>query len=241
MGYMSIDDYLRQVTSQYQSNPKFMAWMKHHIDTLDGPKEILKNFNFYYDIDEAIGTQLNALGEAVGRNRQLDFEPLNGYNPIMTDEVYRLVIKAKIAMNMWDGLLENMYYIWDNIFEDINLEIEDKQDMTIDVYIVGFVNQIRQCLIQEGMIVPKPEGVTINYHTKSYVKDDLYVGMTVCEGVRQTIDMEYTPEPSKFDTNVGMVVSNVIKSTINMQPFKRILKIKNNSYLSTSNGKIIKF
>lgn len=217
MGYMSIDDYLKQVTSQYQSSPKFMAWMKHHIDTLDGAKEILKNFNFYYDIDEAVGTQLDTLGETVGRKRQLDFQPLNDSSPIMDDETYRLVIKTKIAMNMWDGLLESMYYIWDNIFEDINLEIEDKQDMTIDVYIVGFVNQIRQCLIQEGMIVPKPEGVTINYHTKSYIKDDIYVGMTICGGVRQTINMNYTPEPSRFDTCVGMVITNVVKSTINME------------------------
>ncbi|APF21690.1 DUF2612 domain-containing protein [Clostridium butyricum] len=241
MGYMSIDDYLRQVTSQYQSSPKFMAWMKHHIDTLDGTKEILKNFNFYYDIDEAIGTQLDALGETVGRNRQLDFQPLNGYNPIMTDEVYRLVIKAKIAMNMWDGLLDGIYDIWDNIFEDISLEIKDNQDMTIDAYVVGFVNQIRQYLVQEGMIVPRPEGVKINYYTKSYIKDDLYVGMTVCEGVRQTIDMKYTPEPSKFDTNVGIVVSNVIKSTINMKSFKRIINIKEGNYLSTLDRKIIKF
>lgn len=159
----------------------------------------------------------------------------------MTDEVYRLVIKAKIAMNMWDGLLEGIYDIWDNIFEDISLEIEDNQDMTIDAYVVGFVNQIRQYLVQEGMIVPRPEGVKINYYTKSYIKDDLYIGMTVSEGIRQTINMKYTPEPSKFDTNIGMVVGNVIKSTINMQPFKRILKIKNNNYLSTSDGKIIKF
>lgn len=44
MGYMSINDYLKQVTSQYQSSPKFIAWMKHHIETLDGAKEILKKF-----------------------------------------------------------------------------------------------------------------------------------------------------------------------------------------------------
>lgn len=241
MGYMSIDDYLNQVTSQYQSSPKFMAWIKHHIDTLDGAKEILKNFNFYYDIDEAVGKQLDVLGETVGRKRQLNFQPLNGSSPILDDETYRLVIKAKIAMNMWDGLLESMYDIWDNIFTDIKLEIEDNQNMTINAYIVGFVNQIRQYLVQEGMIVPKPEGVKINYYTKSYIEDDLYIGMTICESIRQTINMEYTPEPSRFDTNIGMVVSNVIKSTINMQPFKRILKIKNNDYLSTSDGKIIKF
>lgn len=241
MGYMSINDYLKQVTSQYQSSPKFIAWMKHHIETLDGAKEILKNFNFYYDIDEAVGRQLDALGETVGRKRQLDFQPLNGYNPIMTDEVYRLVIKAKIAMNMWDGLLDGIYDIWDNIFEDISLEIKDNQDMTIDAYVVGFVNQIRQYLVQEGMIVPRPEGVKINYYTKSYIKDDLYVGMTVCEGVRQTIDMKYTPEPSKFDTNVGMVVTNVVKSTINMQSFKKAIELKTNTCLATPDGKIIKF
>ncbi|SQC91538.1 Protein of uncharacterised function (DUF2612) [Cedecea neteri] len=80
-----------------------------------------------FDIDTAVGVQLDALGKWIGRSRVVS-QPISGvyfswdtdglgydqgvwqgpYDPdagytSLGDETYRIILKAKIAMNNWDG------------------------------------------------------------------------------------------------------------------------------------------
>lgn len=215
---MTIKKYVDNVTSQHRDKPKFISWITKNLTILDHAYNGIKSIDPNFDLDYAIGKQLDTLGTIIGRKRTLTFQPMHGHNPVLDDEIYRLVLKAKVAINMWDGTVSHMYEIWDNIFKDIGLEIEDNQDMSINAYITGYVNQVRQELIQRGFIVPKPQGVRINYIGKSLIESNQFIGMKVTSSSFQEIEMSYDPkEFIRFNNSPYMVVQGINKSEIKMK------------------------
>ena len=215
---MAINNYLNNITSQHRDKPKFISWLSKNLTIIDHAYMSIKSIDINFDIDNAIGKQLDTLGTVIGRKRVLTFQPLNGHNPTMDDETYRLVLKAKVAMNIWDGTIPQIYEIWSNIFKDIGLQIQDNQDMSFNAYITGYVNQIRTDLIQHGYIVPKPEGVRVNYIGKSIIDFTPYSGMLVATAKQEVINMSYDPkETIKFEQYQWMIVQERNKSTIKME------------------------
>lgn len=190
---MAIDKYLNSVTSQHRDKKKFIAWLSSSLTIIDHAYIMTKNIDNDFDLDNALGVQLDMLGQSIGRKRMLTFQPLNDHNPVMDDETYRLVLKAKVAMNNWDGKTESAYEIWDNTFKDIGLQIQDNQDMSMTAYVTGYVKQIRQDLIQHGYIVPKPEGVKINYIGKTPINFNKYSYIVVSSQQTTTINMIFDP------------------------------------------------
>lgn len=220
---MAIEKYVDNITSQHRDKPKFIAWLSSSLTILDHAYLVAKSIDINFDLDYAIGKQLDTLGTIIGRERVLTFQPLNGHDPVLDDETYRLVLKAKVAMNMWDGTIPQIYKIWDNIFKDIGLQIKDNQDMSFNAYITGYVNQIRQDLIQHGYIVPKPEGVRVNYIGKSLVDFKPYSGMIVSMAKSETINMSYNPkEIITFKQNPYFIVQGISKSTIKMKGVEEV-------------------
>lgn len=193
---MGIEKYLDNITSQHRDKPKFISWLSSNLNKIDDIYLTIKSIDSAFDLDNAIGKQLDTLGELIGRQRVLTFQPLNGHDPVLDDETYRLALKAKVAMNKWDGTIPSAYEIWNNMFNDIGLEIEDKQDMSFNAYVTGYVNQIRQDLIQHGYIVPKPEGVRVNYIGKSPIELKPYCTMIVSISKSEFINMDYNPNPT---------------------------------------------
>lgn len=215
---MAIDSYVNHITSEHRDKPNFISWLSSNLKIIDGTYLVLKAMDSNFDIDNAIGAQLNTLGIIIGRQRTLNFQPLNGFSPILDDDTYRLVLKTKIAMNNWDGTIPQMYEIWNNIFSDIQLQLEDHQDMSFTAYISGYVNQIRQNLIQMGYIVPKSEGVRINYVGKSPINFTPYLGMIVSNCVSETINMSYEPvETINMKAYSSMIVQGISTITINQK------------------------
>lgn len=190
---MAIDKYLNSITSQHRDKKKFIAWLSSSLTIIDHAYIMTKNIDNDFDLDNALGVQLDMLGQSIGRKRMLTFQPLNDHNPVIDDETYRLVLKAKVAMNNWDGKTESAYEIWDNTFKDIGLQIQDNQDMSMTAYVTGYVNQIRQDLIQHGYIVPKPEGVKINYIGKTPINFNKYSYIVVSSQQTTTINMIFNP------------------------------------------------
>lgn len=91
--------------------------------------------------------------------------------PLVTDHVYRIMIKARIIQNIWKGNVLDLYEMWDNLFPDNQgLQIQDLQDMSFNIVLLGEYSKLMQELIIHGYIIPKPEGVRIN--TLSFVDTD---------------------------------------------------------------------
>ncbi|OHW63057.1 hypothetical protein EUAN_08410 [Andreesenia angusta] len=215
---MAIEKYLDNITSQHRDRPKFISWLSKSLTIIDHAYLATKSIDINFDIDNAIGQQLDLLGIIIGRERTLTFQPLNGHDPVLDDETYRLVLKTKVAINMWDGTIPHIYEIWENIFSDIGLQIEDNQDMSFNAYVTGYVNQIRQDLIQHGYIVPKPEGVKVNYIGKSIVDFKCYSGVIVGSSTSQTIEMDFDYEDIvHLREYPNLIIQGISETTLMME------------------------
>lgn len=83
--------------------------------------------------------------------------------PLITDDIYRIMIKARIIQNTWKGNILDLYEMWSNLFPDsLGLQIQDLQDMSFNIILLGDYPGIVRELILHGLIIPKPAGVRIN-------------------------------------------------------------------------------
>jgi hypothetical protein len=155
--------YLSLITSEYQSSPKALAWLAALLQPLNDIANCLYLFNWVLDISNAIGAQLDILGQIVGVNRTVNFQPTGGASPVLDDATYRVLLLATIARNQWDGTIDGLYNTWLLLFPGGSIQIIDNQDMSFNVVLSGSFTQIIQDLINHDLIVPRPEGVKINY------------------------------------------------------------------------------
>lgn len=155
--------YKNLITSEYRLSPKFMAWLEGGLKAANDTNASAESIIAAFDIDNAIGMQLDILGILIGRKRTVDFQPKAGMSPVLDDSNYRLALKAKIIWNQWKGTLPEIQDAWSNLFPNGYIIIFDNQDMTMDALIVGDFSQMEKDLIDNGYIIPKPAGVRINF------------------------------------------------------------------------------
>lgn len=84
-------------------------------------------------------------------------------SPVLTDTDYRLLVRATIFRNQWDGRIGSIYAIWNQLFPGGFIEIFDNQDMTATIILAGEFTPIAQDMILHDLIVPRPEGVQYNF------------------------------------------------------------------------------
>jgi hypothetical protein len=186
---MQISDYLNLITSEHKDKQKFIATVSVNVQIQVAIQAILTSLVDALDIDLALGSQLDVLGEIVGVSRVITVSIANtlftwngvdatGWNygvwqdqfaPLGTlslpDDVYRTLIKTKIAANAWDGTTEGAYAIWAQLFSTQQILIQDNQDMTMGVVLIGgSIDSLTLGLLTGGYISLRPEGVqTIFY------------------------------------------------------------------------------
>lgn len=167
--------YYHRLISQHKGKPKLKKWLEALLETSDHDENLLVDA---FDIEQAVGRQLDILGALVGRDRMLPFDPDRG-SALMDDRTYRLVLKAKIVANYWDGTTDGLYDIWNTVFPDVALYMEDNQDMSINITVVGFPRDIPHNIITNHYVLPKPQGVRINYEFAEILPSTLYLGMAL--------------------------------------------------------------
>lgn len=159
---MSTDRYIELVPSENQTKPKFIAWLNATAEIIDHAYQLADGMYGFFNIDTAVGNQLDIIGEWVGVGRILNFQPV--YGPaIMTDSVYRTVIKSQIARNAWDGTNEQYVTLWNDALPEIPIIFSDNQDMTISVVALTEPDDYTVELIQNGYFALKPQGVGFNF------------------------------------------------------------------------------
>ena len=161
-----LDGYRKLLTSQYKTRPKLTSWLLWLLSEGLTYKNTVQEFLDAFNLDTAIGVQLDIIGQIVGVDRLLSFHPADGSSPLMDDPTYRMVIKARIIQNTWKGTLDELYEAWAVLFPEVRyFQIQDLQNMTYNVVIMGAFTPLERELITNGYIVPKPEGVRINLLT----------------------------------------------------------------------------
>jgi hypothetical protein len=158
-----IQKYLDLVTSQHYDKPKFMAWLTAALSIMDDIASLASNINSFFDLDTAIGAQQDVIGVIVGVGRVVNFQPSDSSSPVLDNDTYRLMQRAKIANNQWDGTMQQIYDLWSNLFPSQPLVLVDNQDMSMNALMFNVDAGIQQDLVSNGYVVPKPQGVRVNY------------------------------------------------------------------------------
>ena len=164
LNILDVIQYMNVVTSEHRLKPKYMDLVKTVLTPLIDMSKCLSDFNYYFDINFATGDQLDFIGSIVGTDRYVDFVLDNGTQRL-DDEDYRVLIKAKIAKNHWNGTTESIFDIWNSLFPDVALNIIDNMDMTCLVFVSSSVltqNQIS--MFFADLLVPRPVGVQYFYY-----------------------------------------------------------------------------
>jgi len=154
--------YKKLITSQYQMSTKFMTWLENNIQKFKDVSDVADSMCLAFDIDVAVGVQLDTLGAILGQKRRMDFQPTVG-DPLLGDDDYRLLLKARIGWNHWDGTKDSLYGLWKVLFPQGRVIIEDHQDMSATITIIGDVTDMQKDFINNELIVPRPEGVLYTY------------------------------------------------------------------------------
>ena len=140
-----------------------LAFLRVLLQYVDDVAQCIATFNTAFDVDFAEGVQLDTVGAIVGASRRVGFQPSNGVSPVLDDDTYRIFIKARIALNQWDGNIDSLQPIWSTLFQGGTIVIEDQQDMTAEIFLTGAFSSIIQDLIINGYIVPRPQAVLYTY------------------------------------------------------------------------------
>lgn len=153
------------MTSEYSPgpSPQFNQWLAAVLSIANDISSCLASITQAFDLDFAIGVQLDVLGQIVGVSRTVNFQPSNGVSPILDDTTYRILLKATIAQNQWDGTIGSLYPVWDQLFPGGKISIVDNQNMTATILVTGAFTSIIQDLIINGLIVPRPQSVAYTF------------------------------------------------------------------------------
>ena len=173
---LPIGYYIGRLTHEYVHSPKLNALLYVLLKKFDDVSQCLTKLDTSVDLDSAVGVQLDMLGVIAQASRVLPFQPSFGVSPVLDDASYRIYIKAKIGQNQWDGTITSLYLLWRQLFPTIGVVIADNQNMSATLFISGSpssiildmiagyaVNGATSGVVQNGLIVPRPEGVEFLY------------------------------------------------------------------------------
>ena len=158
-----IGTYLDLVTHQYVQAPKFQAWLTAILQIIEDILACADSMYLAFDLDLAQGAQLDALGQILGQSRTVQFQPSGGLSPILDDTTYRLLLRATILKNHWDGTMGSLERDWSAIIAGTVLNIQDNLDMTMTVFGIGGISSLVKDLLVNDYLIPRPQGVKINF------------------------------------------------------------------------------
>lgn len=204
-----ITKYLSLVTSQHNDKPKFMALVAMLVQPVADISALLERMPDLFDLDKAIGDQLDIVGEWVGITRNISiplpnvyfslgvaglglnegtlkaaFDPTTGLLRL-PDDAYRTLLRARIAMNHWDGTIPDAYKAWDALFAGtgFGILIIDGGDMSMIYALTGPVpDAVTLALLTGGYLSLKPAGVHINSYITPSVPHAPYFGIGIENG-----------------------------------------------------------
>lgn len=184
-----IVQYQNLITSEHQDKPNFMATVAAVIAGFVDQQNVAHQFPFDYDLDVAVGSQLDVCGQWIGLSRVLRAPVLDVYFTLdsdtlgfdlgiwkgpgdatyglvtLDDNTYRSLLKSRALSNRWDGSLEmaqQILALWFSTFPDTLAFVQDNHDMSITIGIAGTVpSPLFQFLTAQGYIFIRPGGVKL--------------------------------------------------------------------------------
>ena len=198
-----VTTYLNLVTSEHRNKPNFIAFLTAVLQPLVDTQAVLLTMSGLYDLDVAVGQQLDVVGQWVGASRNLSvpligvyfafdmanigFDQGTWYGPFdptsglvsLPDDAFRTLIRATIAANHWDGTINGAYAAWNILFAGtgIGILIQDLGDMHMLFALTGPVpDAVTLALLEGGYLSLVPAGVQVDNYYSPSVPDTPYFG-----------------------------------------------------------------
>lgn len=185
----ALDDYLDLVPTQNRAQINFISVLTTILQPFVDIQNNINEIPALYDVDEAVGVQLDTTGQWIGQSRNISIPLVGVYfafdiasvgfdqgtwkgpddpeNELtsLPDADYRTLLKAKIGANYWDGTKTQANEIWDKLFLPMGIKILtiDYNDMTMDMIMITDtpLTAVLKALFQNGYIKLKPAGVRV--------------------------------------------------------------------------------
>lgn len=174
----------KRIYSQYRDKPKFVDWLSIARRLGGSINDAALAVRESYDIDKAQGVQLDTIGRIVVFPRDFisqitmltaEFDLLDGAecgdgdavfseatvanDALMSDELYRLAIKAKIMKNNGDATIEEILESFQFLIAPEFLRINDTEDMRFSIEFSGNIPPIKRWALFNVNLMQIPQGV----------------------------------------------------------------------------------
>jgi hypothetical protein len=196
--------WLALVTSEHADKPNFMAMMTALLQPFADMLALCQIMSGYFDLDNAVGQQLDTLGLWIGITRLLrvqlpntffsldtvgqgfdqavwwnSSQPLTGV-VTLADSQYRTLLQGRIVVNRWDGSVPGAYAAFATAFQGtgFGILIQDYQDMTMAYALTGPIpDAVTLALFTGGLLTPRPAGVRVRSFMTPTVSNVPYFGL----------------------------------------------------------------
>lgn len=208
-----------RIYAQYNNKPKAVAWYEIARKLGGSIEAAAEAVRKSYDIDKALDEQLNVLGRIVVAPRSFvgtipmspalfdltdggefgDEEAMFSSLTIdqdgqLSDELYRLVIKAKIIKNNGDATIENILDGMNFLLPRAEvLRVADGEDMSFSIEFYGQITDLERFALLNAGLVPKPQAVRFSGFLEG-------IGMTEFGDM----DAEFGDESAEFTGFIGV-------------------------------------
>lgn len=183
----STDYFTDLVTAEHSDKPKYIQTVSLSTQGYADQIDLCSQAYDLYDLDDAVGAQLDAVGLWVGLSRfvALDvgqyfswdtkgvgwdqgvwWEVGDAESMVTTlqDAQYRTLLKVKIACNHFDGTLPSALSILNNAVSTDGCTVTAKEgDMSVTFNVSGDISTVMKAVIEKSYIALKPAGVAVNY------------------------------------------------------------------------------
>lgn len=188
-GYVDdLSDAPDRIYAQYRNKPKASAWYKITMQQASRIGNAANMVRESYRIDTAVGEQLDVIGRIVVAPRsfldrvsmspglfaladgdefgdeQAMFSALTiSQDAQLSNELYRLVIRAKIVKNNSDASIEGILSGINFLIPGADvIRVTDGENMSFSVEFAGEITSLERYALLNSDLIPKPQGVRFN-------------------------------------------------------------------------------
>lgn len=203
-----------RIYAQYRTKPKAMEWYKITRSLAAELGSAVDAVRVMYNIDTAVGAQLDIIGRIVVIDRaftgQVALDPglfaltdgdefgdteavfaalFVDQDNQMSDDLYRLVIKAKIIKNNSDATIDSILFGMNFLLPNAEfLRVTDGENMSFSIEFYGNITELQRYALLNSQLVPKPQGVRFGgflegFEYVEFGDDELEFGDTTAEFV----------------------------------------------------------
>ena len=182
----TVEDFVARITQFHRRRPKFRATVAASVAPMVDVAALLEAIPPAYDLDTAIGAQLDRVGEWVGYSRDVVYplphawfsfgDPSRGFGKgrwktpedpktgviRLDDDIYRQLLRAKVLLNHWDGRAASAGVIFETFLDDPDTFsfLVDKHNGTQRLGIAGEIPSTQRLqMLAQDYLSARPAGI----------------------------------------------------------------------------------